>query len=353
MEKNLPIYDIVLDENDPAHGVGMISLVDEPAIGVNWIKLAKKDFMTFKADVEKKLLYGPFLIPNKLIYRFDDNIGEYYVRFKKEDIEKISDKFNQDLNNRNINFMHTDEMVDAFVAQNWLVEGDNDKSKNLKFDLPEGTWFGAVKIKDEDFWKNKVKGDEVKGFSVEILASLELSLKNNKINMSNKIKLASATLVDGTVVYWDGELVVGTSVFLDEAMTQPAPDASHQVEGGLVVKTEGGVVTEIMEQEEDLQNDEGVNKFLTAEEISSMIDNRFGEIMEEITRIKIMIEESKDSNDFKSQIEEFRNEIEEKFKSIPAVGTIRKIDDTERKLQVKIDDKFSKTIEKIRSFSKK
>lgn len=345
MKKDLPIFDIVLNDEDLNQGVGMISLVDDPAIGVNWIKLAKQNMMNFKADKEKQLLYGPFLIPNMLIYRYDDVNGEYYVRFKREEIEKIATKFNEDLNNRNINFMHTDVIVDGFVAQNWLIENDQDKSKGLGFDLPEGSWFGAVKIKDGNFWQDKVKSDEVKGFSVEILADLQLSLKNNKEQMEKQIKLASATLADGTVVYWDGELAVGTAVFLDEAMTQPAPDAEHQVEDGTIVVTVDGVVTEIRpaaEGEEELQEGEvpeGGSTSLTPEEVSAMIDNRFGEIMEEITRLKIMIEE------MAGGMNDFKTEVNEKFSTTPAAPSIKKP-------EVKVDNRFSKDVERVRMFAK-
>ena len=131
----------------------------------------------FKADKEKQMLYGPFLIPNMLIYRSDDTNGEYYVRFSAEEIDKIASKFNSDLNSKNINLQHSDKKVEAFVAQNWVIDGGEDKSKNLGFDLPEGTWFGGVKITDKAFWDEKVKTNEVKGFSVEILADLELQLK--------------------------------------------------------------------------------------------------------------------------------------------------------------------------------
>ena len=183
--RELPIYDIKL--TDDSQGVGFISLVDEPAIGVDWIKLSNQAQLSFKVDKEKQLLYGPFLIPNKLIYRHDEKMGEYYVRFSAEEIEKIATKFNEDLNNKNINFQHTDQKVEAFVVSNWMIDGGQDKSHNLGFDLPEGTWFGAVKVKDEAFWTDKVKTDEVKGFSVEILADLELQLKNKEQKMENKI----------------------------------------------------------------------------------------------------------------------------------------------------------------------
>ena len=46
--RELPIYDIKL--TDDSQGVGFISLVDEPAIGVDWIKLAK---VTIKQEPKK------------------------------------------------------------------------------------------------------------------------------------------------------------------------------------------------------------------------------------------------------------------------------------------------------------
>lgn len=339
----LPIYDIVLKEDDLKQGVGRISLVDEPAIGVDWIKLSK-DF-AFKADKEKQILYGPFLIPNMLIYRRDEQNGEYYVRFSAEEIDKIATKFNEDLNSKNINLMHTDEMVDAFVSQNWVIEGDQDKSRGLGFDLPEGTWFGAVKVKDQNFWNEKVKKDEVKGFSVEILADLQLSLKNKEQIMEKEIKLGSATLKDGVTVYWDGEFGMGTAIFVDEALTQAAPDAEHVLEDGTIVTTQGGLVVEIqvpsIEEGEDLQVEPNSAQALTAEEVSGMIDARFAELMEEISRLKGMVDEKKE------EMNSFRSEINEKFSTIPATSSIKKPE-----VVRPIDNKFKETEARIKEFAR-
>jgi hypothetical protein len=386
MKKDLPIYDIVLSDDN--QGVGMISLVDDPAIQVNWIKLANQpQELFFKTDVDKQMLYGPFLIPNKLIYRFDEINGEYYVRFKKEQIEEIASKFNEDLNNKNINFMHTDEKVDAFVSQNWIIENEQDKSKSLGFDLPEGTWFGGVKVKDSNFWTNKVKNEEVKGFSVEILADLELSLKNKEQIMKKQIKLSSAVLKNGTTVYFDGDLAVGTAVYLDEALTEKAPDADHVAEDGTIVVTVDGIITEIRPVEEMagekylsedgpcyegyvqvgmkmvdgkevpncVPNEDGriaestmaidpntgseLPAQITPEEVSMMIDNRFGELMEEITRLKIMIEGGE------KEIEEFKKQVNEKFSTTPAKPSIKK-------QEVRIDEKFSSMEARVKAFAK-
>jgi hypothetical protein len=337
----LPIYDIVLKDDDLKQGVGRISLVDEPAIGVDWIKLRKEFNFNFKVDKEKRMLYGPFLIPNKLIYRQDDENGEYYVRFSAAEIEKIATKFNEDLNSKNINLMHTEEMVDAFVAQNWMIDGDSDKSRNLGFDLPEGTWFGGVKVKDENFWMSKVKNDEVKGFSVEILADLQLSLKNKEQIMEKEIKLGTAVLKGGVTVYWDGEFGMGTIIYVDEALTELAPDADHVLEDGTIVTTVNGEVTNIQETSVEDLADAPVAQALTAEEVSGMIDARFAELMDEITRLKSTLEQKKE------EMNSFKNEVNEKFSSVPGSGSIKRPE-----VVRPLDTKFAENEARIKEFAR-
>lgn len=346
--------------------------------------------LTFKIDKEKQMLYGPFLIPNKLIYRNDRQNGEYYVRFSANEIDKIATKFNEDLNSKNINLMHTDDMVDAFVAQSWIIEGEQDKSKNFGFDLPEGTWFGAVKVKDAEFWNEKVKNDEVRGFSVEILADLHLSLKNKEQLMEQKLDLGSTMLGDGTTpIYYDGEeIAVGTAIFTDEAMTMPADDDRWVLEDGRTIVVIGGAV-ESIEEGQMLADDgacyEGYEQVgmkmldgkevpncvpvkdgkpdaqealaeepmapvadmpaaeavaITAEEVSAMIDARFGDLMEEISNLKKMM------GDTEEEYNDFKNTVNEKFSIVPAIASI-----TKQKV-VNIDDKFSKVEARIRDFAK-
>ena len=347
--RELPIYDIKLTDDN--QGVGFISLVDVPAIGVDWIKLSNESQLSFKADKEKQLLYGPFLIPNKLIYRHDEKMGEYYVRFSKEEIEKIASKFNEDLNNKNINFQHSDQKVEAFVASNWMIDGEQDKSRNMGFDLPEGTWFGGVKVKDLSFWTDKVKTDEVRGFSVEILADLELALKNKEQKMENKIKLGTAVLKEGVTVYYDGDFGMGTAIFMDEALTQPAPDADHVLEDGTIVTTKDGKVVEIQvtaveeeaskkkKEEEMIEGEPATSMTITAEEVSSMIDARFSELMDEITRLKELVVQKEEA------MNNYKKEVEEKFSATAATKSITKA-------EPKQDDKFAKVEARIKEFAK-
>lgn len=59
------------------------------------------------------------------------------------------------------------------------------------------------------------------------------------------LQMGNAKLQNGTVVYWNGEFGMGTAIFLDEALTIPAPDGEHLLEDGTIVTTEGGLVVEI------------------------------------------------------------------------------------------------------------
>jgi hypothetical protein len=72
-----------------------------------------------------------------------------------------------------------------------------------------------------------------------------------------EVEMATATLVDGTIIEYDGELAVGTEIFVQTGEgLLVAPDAVHEVEGGLLVTTEGGVITEIVEPTEEVVEEE-------------------------------------------------------------------------------------------------
>ena len=60
-----------------------------------------------------------------------------------------------------------------------------------------------------------------------------------------------AKLVDGTIVRVEPALEIGASVAVigEDGETVPAPDGEHELESGDIVRTEGGVIVEIMTPE--------------------------------------------------------------------------------------------------------
>jgi len=241
MEKKLPTYKVVVKPEDES-GVFAVSLVDEPAIEVDWIKLSKEIVeFEFSASKDQQMLFGPLLIPNKMIYRRDENGKEYNIMFDEETIQTIADKYNENKLGDIFNFQHSDKKVEAVLLQNWIT-GEIDKSQEYNFSLPKGSWFAGVKVKDEDFWLSEVKTEKVKGFSVEIKAGVEL-IEMNEQKIKN-IKLMEIKVKDGSVLYTENDLVIDANVFADAEMTQPA-EGEFELEDGSTIKVEAGKVTEI------------------------------------------------------------------------------------------------------------
>ena len=183
----LPVYEIVIDDNDNT-GISLISLVDEPAIVMKGMLFSEeKTMMSFKeVDEDKQEIVGPALIPNMKIYREDEKYGQYYVVFSKETIEKMVEKFNKYGSNRRINIDHSNQMVDGFIMEDWIVEDPvYDKSRKYGFEVPVGTYMIKVKIEDKDFWMSEVKENGKFGFSIEGLLGQQLvSLSKQEYEVS-------------------------------------------------------------------------------------------------------------------------------------------------------------------------
>jgi len=109
-------------------------------------------------------------------------------------------------------------------------------------------------------------------------------------------KFEDAKLVDGTIVRYESlEIGAALSVVGEDGEVVPAPDGEHELESGDIVRTEGGVIVEIMspepveeeaeeEKEEEMAAEETEEKFdaegfkadiLSA--VSELIESRMAE----------------------------------------------------------------------------
>jgi hypothetical protein len=296
MEKKLPTYRIIVNGDDSETGVYGISLVDEPAIEVDWIKLQKElEDILFSANKDKQMLFGPLLIPDKLILRRAQNGDLYNIVFDKDTIQTIADKYNESGDNKAFNFQHSDKQVDAVLLQNWIT-GAADKSQDYGFSLPEGTWFGGVKVKDESFWLNEVKSEKVKGFSIEIKAETELIKMTSEMEDKNKnIKLMDYKTKDGLTLRWEGDAAVGAEVFLvlEDGTSVVADNGTYELEDGTKIVLVDGKVSEIIaaeSTEEDMAEAPVTDAPATTtgpsnEELVTMFDELRGVIAELSSRL--------------------------------------------------------------------
>ncbi len=161
------IVELIIDENDEASGIDAISLVETPAIESNFIALNKHELLLKEIDSEKRILMGPALIPDKSIYRRNDNGDEYYIYFSKDTVQKASELFFKKSNHQNATYEHERKIDNMTIVESWIVEDPaKDKTALYGMDVPAGTWMVSMKVDDEKIY-NEAKEGTIKGFSIE------------------------------------------------------------------------------------------------------------------------------------------------------------------------------------------
>jgi hypothetical protein len=108
------------------------------------------------------------------------------------------------------------------------------------------------------------------------------SLMNEIRSKVTASKFAEVALEDGTIITWDGELAVGTAIFVNDGENNvPAPEGTHKLtgefEGKSIVLDAEGMVVEIIDETAtaEMSGDEGKAEVFSKKEMQ-----HFAEIVE-------------------------------------------------------------------------
>lgn len=186
--RELDIYRITLE--DEKDGMKAMSLVTSPAIKSNFLKLSedkkpsKVVLLKDETGEYKQIVAGLALIPNQLIYRFNEESNyEYYVYFEAEDIENIRNKFHKEKLTDNVNLQHSNEVVNAYLIESYIINSEERlaevKAQGIE-DAVMGAWYVQYKIEDYEVFEEALKG-EFNGFSIEVAGQLVLQKFNNNL----------------------------------------------------------------------------------------------------------------------------------------------------------------------------
>jgi len=139
---------------------------------------------------DRRIITGPLMVPEQLIYRSNSRFGEHYVKFSAETIQQIAIKFHKKGFQKNVNLMHdADLQVDGVTMfESFITDPSRGINAPKSFsDLPAGTWFGSFAVENEDVWK-MIKEGKVKGFSVEGMFEYDDPKKDNAEEALSELK---------------------------------------------------------------------------------------------------------------------------------------------------------------------
>jgi hypothetical protein len=307
------------EEND---GVYCVSLVSDPAIGVQFVTLSKqKEIKLATINEEQRILLGAVLIPNQPIYRVQDG-HEFNIVFPKETIKQVQQNFSQQGYQNNSTIEHSGQQIENVTfVETWIKEDEvHDKSVMHGFNEPIGTWYAAMKVNNDEIWNDYVKTGKVKGFSIDGVfdmekvnlkteinmnlesivnaikdgfASVKLSNETEQVEVVETIEVAMATMMlkDGVTILEAESFEAGQAVFIvaENGDKVPAPIGDHELEDGRVlVITEEGMIAEIKEAmaEEETPEAEVEVEMTTEEMIKAIVTNMSVEVSKQIEAIR-------------------------------------------------------------------
>lgn len=238
MELNLPLYNITPDMTDENQGMFLVSLVEEPAVEIDFLAFAKENMLFAVQDVEKHIVTGVSILADTPIYRRNQN-GEFYVQFSKEDIPAIVEKFMQRGLSNFINIQHDEKTLsntDAVLVESYFVNKERGIVPNEFANVTDGSWITSYKILNEGIW-NMIKEGDLKGFSIEISAELEpvkLEKQKTEEEISDEELLKNCFDINGGIAsivrkaQEENDNIPDLNVYSDAA-------ADYAIENGFVV----------------------------------------------------------------------------------------------------------------------
>lgn len=176
----LPIYNIIITD-DIDDGMYCISLVDEPAV--------EKQYMLFNnnkipqlfqiQNADNQIIMGVVMRADYPIYRCDEQFGEYYVKYTKDTIKKMAEKYLKDDKQHYFSFNHNNKPLNGITLQQLFIK-DIEKGINPKDfeDIEDGSLFAILKVEDNQLW-DEIKHGNYQGFSLEGLFNYEIATDNN------------------------------------------------------------------------------------------------------------------------------------------------------------------------------
>ena len=170
----IPIFDAYLSD-DEYEGISCISIVDEPAMEKAMLVFNKdKKPILFQVQDEMQHKITSVVIRcNYPIYRINERGEEYYIRFGKEVIDQLAEKYSRDGLLNRVSVMHNGELLNDIVMTEMYIK-DIDKGINpVGFeDIENYSLMATFKINNEDVW-NRIMAGEFGGLSMEVMLDVQ------------------------------------------------------------------------------------------------------------------------------------------------------------------------------------
>ena len=263
----MKIFKLIVNLDDDGTGLTFNSLVEGPAHNKSLMTFDKSKKQTyFSFDDNKQMITGVAISANQLIERNNQELGQFYVYFEPSQIEKMILKMSKQQLLSSVNLEHDSNQIAKGVVfmEGYFVSETTRPPKSLdNQNIQLGSYVMTYFVEDKNLY-NKIKDGKlaysIEGLFEQIPINFNTNQKIKKMTKKKSIfqmifgeeKFAEIEAKDGTKYTYDGELAVGTAMFVTVEDKQVAAAAGDvEMSDGTIITIDGdGLVSKITPKEE-------------------------------------------------------------------------------------------------------
>lgn len=164
----MKIFKIKIDDDEQL-GMDAISLVEFPAVEVDFLAFSKEQKMDFtQFDEEKREITGVVCLADTPILRKNKQFGLHYILFEKDTIKKMMLRYFKNGLGNQVNIEHKGDMIDGLTMIESYIKDSNRNVSPIEFqDVPDGSWIATFKVENDEVWNAIKEKHSLRGFSLQ------------------------------------------------------------------------------------------------------------------------------------------------------------------------------------------
>ena len=164
----MKIYRVTITDSDEL-GMNAISLVEFPAVEVDFLAFNKEDQMNFtQFNDEKREITGVVCLADTPILRKNEQLGIHAIVFEKDMIKQMMLRYFKNGLNNQVNIEHQGPMIEGLTMIESYVKDSERNIAPVEFkDVPDGSWIATFKVENDEIWNQIKEEHTLRGFSLQ------------------------------------------------------------------------------------------------------------------------------------------------------------------------------------------
>jgi hypothetical protein len=174
MNKQIPVYEVIVDYDDEQTRMIRNSFVESPAVEISRFAFNKANSkLVFSENKSEQMFMSVSILADTPILRIDEKGNPFYVVFTKDNIRKIFNKFVMEGRNHEVTLYHNNskDIDGTYMVESFMIE--KGRVESPLFDVPDGSLITTYWVKDKDKYEELLNDEKFNGFSIEIDSKLE------------------------------------------------------------------------------------------------------------------------------------------------------------------------------------